>query len=274
MSQHSEPIEAIFHEVGLEGEDMVDSLPVAAGEGRPPGVRLFKTRQRLQREPRPGDSLSRASAPGRLTRESVKTLLRAAHITPNVTPESFGALLRFLGSDREQAAVRYETIRRRLVRLFEWRGFGNPEDLADETIDRVARRIHEGIEVRSSDPYSYFCGVAYLVSKEVGRRVSRERMALECEVRERDGWQPASPVDEPEDDGRLGCLRRCLQRLPDEQRLLVLRYHQESDHIRSRQALSQELGIPMNALRIRVHRIRRKLEQGVRECLRHRFGPR
>src|SRR6185295_2729149 len=137
--------------------------------------------------------------------------------------------------------------------------------LADETINRVARRIQEGTEVRSADPYGYFCGVAHLLSKEVARRAARERAALE-----REEWQPPPPADEPEDDDRLSCLHHCLQRLPSDQRALVLRYHQEDDHIRSRQTLSQDLGIPMNALRIRVHRVRRKLEECVRGCLRTR----
>lgn len=180
-----------------------------------------------------------------------------------LTSESLDALLAFLDPDRDRAGSQYEVIRRRLVRLFEWRGFGNAEDLADETINRVARRIQEGIEVRTTDPYGYFCGVAHLVSKEIARRAARERAAFE-----RDEWQMAPPEDEPEEDDRLTCLRHCLERLPSDQRLLVLRYHQEDDHIRSRQMLSQELDVPMNALRIRVHRVRRKLEECVAKCLR------
>jgi len=180
-----------------------------------------------------------------------------------LTSESLEALLAFLDADRHLAGLQYEAIRRRLVRLFEWRGFGTPEDLADETINRVARRLQEGTEVRSADPFGYFCGVAHLVSKEVARRAARERAALE-----REEWQPAPAPDEPDADDRLDSLRQCLERLPDDQKELVLRYHQESDHIRSRQGLSQELGIPMNALRIRVHRVRRKLEECVRLRLR------
>jgi DNA-directed RNA polymerase specialized sigma24 family protein len=185
-----------------------------------------------------------------------------------VTPESFEALLRFLNPDRDRAAVKYEAIRHRLVRLFEWRGFSHAEELADETMDRVARRIQEGTTVHTADPYGYFCGVAHLVSKEVARRVARERAALE-----REDWLPAPPAgDEEEEDDRLGCLRHCLERLPEDQRLLVLRYHQEDDHIRSRQSLAEELDVPMNALRIRVHRIRRKLEDCVAKCLRADAG--
>lgn len=180
-----------------------------------------------------------------------------------MTFEDFEALLRFLDPDREHAGMKYEAIRRRLVRLFEWRGFSSPEDLVDETFNRVARRIREGIEVRSTDPYGYFCGVAHLLSKEVARRAARERVAVEREI-----WPSVYVADELEADDRLACLRQCLAKLPNDQRLLVLRYHQEDDHIRSRQTLSQDLGIPMNALRIRVHRIRRKLDDCVRSFLR------
>src|SRR6185295_4829965 len=128
-----------------------------------------------------------------------------------LTRESFEALLAQLDPDRERAGERYEAIRRKLVRLFEWRGCENPEDLADETFNRVARRMAEGVELRSSDPYGYFCGVAHLVYKEVLRRTSREHRALESGAL-------SSPADFPEaleaSDRHLDVLRRCLERLP------------------------------------------------------------
>lgn len=185
-----------------------------------------------------------------------------------LTPEGFEALLAQLDPDRERAGELYETIRRKLVRLFEWRGCASPEDLADETINRVARRLGEGIELRSNDPYGYFCGVAHLVYKELLRRASREQRALAS-----GDWPPACAEEEPS-DVRLDCLRRCLAQLPADQRDLILRYyHGKSDqgegNIRNRQELARESGIEMNALRIRVHRVRRKLESCVHACLSH-----
>lgn len=176
--------------------------------------------------------------------------------------EGLEALLAALDPDRERAGQQYETIRRKLMRLFEWRGCDAPEDLADETINRVARRMAEGVELRSADPYGYFCGVAHLVYKEVMRRSARERSVLES-----GDWNPPAE-EEPSSDLRLECLRHCLSQLSEDQRRLVLVYHQEDNHIQSRRALSQELRIPMNALRIRVHRLRRRLEECVEECLR------
>ncbi len=190
----------------------------------------------------------------------------------SLTRESFDVLLAQLDPDRERAGERYEIIRRKLIRLFEWRGCAAPEDLADETINRVARRIAEGVQLRSADPYGYFCGVAHLLFKEVLRRAAREQRA-----RDSSGELllptalPVVPEDEP-GDPHLDCLRQCLAALPQDQRDLVLHYYQGESNIRHRKTLSQELGIPMNALRIRVHRVRRKLESCLDDCLRRPGG--
>ena len=180
-----------------------------------------------------------------------------------MTPAEFEALLAQLDSDRDRAGERYETIRRKLVRIFEWRGCSTPEELADETMNRVARRLAQGIELRASDPYGYFCGVAHLVHKEWLRRAAREQRGLAAGG----ALIPAFDDEEPS-DRRLECLRQCLAALEPDQRTLVLRYHQGATsqgetNIRNRQALASEVGLPMNALRIRVHRIRRKLESCV-----------
>jgi DNA-directed RNA polymerase specialized sigma24 family protein len=181
-----------------------------------------------------------------------------------LTKEGFEALLGQLDpDDLDRAARLYEAIRRRLIRLFEWRGCEDPEDLADETINRVSRRLAEGVKLHASDPYGYFCGVAHHVYKEVLRQSSRQRRALES-----GGWPPPEPVPEA-DNLHLECLRWCLRGLSEKERDLVLRYHQGENNIRNRQTLARELGIQLNALRIRIHRIRRKLEDCVFRCLEH-----
>jgi DNA-directed RNA polymerase specialized sigma24 family protein len=190
-----------------------------------------------------------------------------------LTRESFDILLAQLDPDRERAGERYEAIRRKLIRLFEWRGCAAPDDLADETINRVARRLAEGVELRSADPYGYFCGVAHLLYKEVLRRASREHRALEGSGEMLLPTELPVILEEEPDDDRLDCLRRCLAALPVDQRDLVLRYHQGESNIRNRKALSQELNVPMNALRIRVHRVRRKLESCLEDCLKRRTTP-
>jgi DNA-directed RNA polymerase specialized sigma24 family protein len=182
-----------------------------------------------------------------------------------LTRETFEALLARLDPDRERAGELYETVRKKLVRLFEWRGCGHPEELADETINRVARRLAEGAEVWSKGPYGYFFGVAHHVYSEVLRREAREQKARD------DGWSPPPPppqqVEEEAANPRLECLTRCLEGLSQEQRRMVLRYHSVEGHIEARKELSREMGIPLNALRIRVHRTCRKLESCIEQCL-------
>lgn len=181
----------------------------------------------------------------------------------DLTPEQLEALLRSLDPDPEKAGMRYEEIRRRLIRFFEWRGCEHPEELTDETINRVARQLARDLELRS-DPYAYFCGVARLVRLESLRQEGKDRAFLDQHSSSL--HNPGAAGDDP--DPRLDHLRHCLAALPAGQRDLVLRYHQGEQRIQDRKVLCQQLRIEMNALRIRVHRIRRKIETCVQERLR------
>jgi DNA-directed RNA polymerase specialized sigma24 family protein len=70
------------------------------------------------------------------------------------------------------------------------------------------------------------------------------------------------------DESRLTCLEACLAKLPEESRGILLRYHTtESGRIAVRKRLAAMLGIPLNALRIRVFRLRAALEECGRACI-------
>ena len=60
-----------------------------------------------------------------------------------------------------------------------------------------------------------------------------------------------------------------MQQLPPANRELVLKYYHEEKRakIEHRQKLAEQLGIAVNALRIRAHRIRHTLEECVRNCV-------
>ena len=47
-----------------------------------------------------------------------------------VTQGAFDLLLRQLDSDRERSGQRYELIRRKLMKFFEWRGCTTPDEYA------------------------------------------------------------------------------------------------------------------------------------------------
>lgn len=183
-----------------------------------------------------------------------------------LTKEAFDRLLAMLDADREEAGQKYERVRLKLVRYFQWRGGVAPDREADETINRVARRIDEGQDVRNLNAYIY--GVAKLVLAESLRAREREMEAL-------GGASAASGAEGPAADDdrdaaeRRACLERCLGHLPEASRSLIIEYYQDekSRKIECRKLLAARLGIPLNALRIRAHRIRVNLEACVRECL-------
>jgi len=183
-----------------------------------------------------------------------------------LTPEALDSLLDLLGPDRDEAGRRYEQIRGKLTRIYDWRGCPYPEELADETMNRVAHKLAGGLEVRAEDPFRYFCGVAQMVFKEVLREQKRRREAF-SEIRQS---EPTAyhPPDPAEDDERLHCLRDCMAQLDDDQRTLMVDYYtgEGGGRIRNRKKLARQLGIALNALRIRAYRLRSQLEDCVREC--------
>ena len=184
-----------------------------------------------------------------------------------LTAESLDALLDALGPDRNAAAEAFERIRSRLVHLFRWRGCGEPEELVDETLNRVARKLQEGLEIRSEDPFRYVIGVAHKVFHEVLRRETRRREAL----REAQ-YEPEPDPMTDEDRTRLRCLDDCLGNLGEEGEWLLRFYEGEKGvRIRNRKRLAAKLGITTNALRIRAHRLRAQLETCVLDCVRVRL---
>src|ERR1044071_3005664 len=90
----------------------------------------------------------------------------------DLTEGAFGRLLAFLDPDRQRAGERYEKIRTKLTRFFEWKGCLPGEDYADETIDRVAKRLEQGIGEEPQDPYLFFHGVAVNVVRERWRNAA------------------------------------------------------------------------------------------------------
>jgi DNA-directed RNA polymerase specialized sigma24 family protein len=179
-----------------------------------------------------------------------------------LTQEAFDRLLVALGGDRDSAAQKYLEIRTNLVRFFEWRGCSFPEDHADETINRIAKRVAEGEEILNYSGYAV--GVARLLLLEINKGRQREQLAL-AEIGQ------TSEAYEEKDDGehRLVCLRSCLETLTTDNRALILQYYQgeKGEKIQNRKKLMDQFGIPVNTLRMRALRLREKLQSCVEECV-------
>jgi DNA-directed RNA polymerase specialized sigma24 family protein len=178
-----------------------------------------------------------------------------------LTQESFDALLDWLDPRREEAGVKYEEIRLRLIKIFTCRGCFEPEDLADETINRVSKRLPEIRSTYEGDPTRYFCGVANKVHMEY--------------VRRKPPPLPPPPLNNSDElEKEYQCLERCIEKLRPDHRGLVREYYQEEKRtkIDCRKQLADRLGIALNALRIRAHRIRGSLYECVRDCVNNVAG--
>jgi DNA-directed RNA polymerase specialized sigma24 family protein len=173
-----------------------------------------------------------------------------------LTQESFEALLTWLDSNRDIAGQKYEQIRTRLIKIFACRGCNESEDLADETINRVTHRLREIGATFTGEPALYFFGVANKVYLEYLRKRPTPSLPMATESSE-------------EAELQSQCLDRCIGQLTLVNRELVLQYYQENKRakIEHRKHLADHLGIAVNALRIRAHRIRRSLQNCVEECL-------
>jgi RNA polymerase sigma factor (sigma-70 family) len=165
--------------------------------------------------------------------------------------DAWHRFLALLAPDRAGANALYRDLRRRLVDLFRWRGLAGADDLADEALERAVRHVADGDEIRSVT--GYVCGIANRLALEAARREAKVVPLAD----------DASAGVHPEDESsrRLDSLERCLERLPGETRRLVLRYYADGPgRIDHRRQLAEELGIGLNALRIRIHRLRATLE--------------
>jgi DNA-directed RNA polymerase specialized sigma24 family protein len=170
--------------------------------------------------------------------------------------EDFDRLLHWLDPDGERAGIIYEKIRWRLITILAARGCRTPEDLADETIDRVARRVIEIRDTYTGDKANYFLGVMNNVHHEYLKRPE----------------PPAAFLPNDTNEGKEqvhACLEKCLARLTEHSRQLIERYYagEKRAKIDLRERIALELGISINTLRLRALRIREKLQTCIEQCL-------
>ena len=197
---------------------------------------------------------------------------------------SLSALIRALGPDTEQAGRRYASLRERLVRFFEWNRAQNADELADETLDRLARRLgrDESAAARNGNtdgeatrdaverPEEFAAGIARLVLHEQRRRQIRAEQALENIERSSAADLIASRAEDSQHAEELSeALDSCMRELSMEQRELIGRYYNVKGRtmIDARKQLALEMGISINALRNRALRIRAELESLMRTRL-------
>ena len=185
----------------------------------------------------------------------------------SLTASAFHGLLTWLDESETTRGQSYLEFRQRLVRYFERKNCPTAEDLADETLNRVARRLEEEGTIQTESAAKYCYIVARFVFME-NLRDRKKHAALE-EV-----TLQGNEATVEEDDGilrekRLECLDRCSQKLSADNRDLIFRYYIGSQQVKiaNRRAMASQLDISLNALTIRACRIREKLATCVKQCL-------
>jgi RNA polymerase sigma factor (sigma-70 family) len=174
--------------------------------------------------------------------------------------ESFYLFLTWINPDPDQAAREYEKLRQKLIAIFNNRGCHMSEDLADETFNRVMRRLPEMIDSYEGPPIRYI----YITAQNVYNDYFAK------------AW-PSIPEDYPdqpqennlEDEVVYQCLDHCLDKLSPANRELVLSYYHggKQAKINHRKEIAANLKIEINAVRIRLYRARNTLRQCIEDCI-------
>lgn len=136
--------------------------------------------------------------------------------------------------------------------------------MADDVFDRVIKKLPKLKTTFTGNPKLYFYGVAKNLVKEYRKQVKS------CATVE--SIEPAvdpQEFQEEDADRREECLSICLRKLTKEKRALILSYYskEKQEKIMHRSKMARDLGVSVEALRVRMLRIRVTLEQCIDQCL-------
>lgn len=182
----------------------------------------------------------------------------------NLTEHDFDALLAIFSPDRDEAGEHYERIRSGLVRFFQFKGCADPEQLTDETINRVAAKIDSFDRTRNERPVAYFYGFASKVLLEYRRIAKREFSIADADF-------SIDAADEESDEREIEseCLQKCLQQLPTAEKNLIVEYYscEGQARMKLRKKMSERNGCSAGSLHTKVFRLRAGLRTCIGNCL-------
>jgi hypothetical protein len=163
----------------------------------------------------------------------------------DLSQEAFLQLLARLNADPALAGEEYEKLRARLIYFFELKGCRIPAEL--------------GCEIEDLFKFAY--GVARLVMFEYWSDPNREWEQLDERLSSQEGSHPS-------DEHGLECRKKCLLTLPPEERDLIIKNCTLNK--KGKVEVAKALGLTINALRLRVFRIRAKLQVCYKNCIKVR----
>ena len=190
-----------------------------------------------------------------------------------LSENAFQQFLQWLDEGTDSGGETYLEMRRRLVAYFDRRNCASPDELADETLNRVARKLEEVGRITDATPPQYCYIVAKFVLLESfrspeTRQTNIDDVSLARQAKSNLSTPPSNDAEHTAQDKRMHCLEQCLRKLsPEDQNMIVDYYHGEQRaKIERRGQMAKSLGITMNALTIRACRLRAKLESCVKKC--------
>jgi RNA polymerase sigma factor (sigma-70 family) len=189
-----------------------------------------------------------------------------------LSKDALQRLLDWLDDGAHSDGQAYVEMRRRLRDYFDRKNCQTADDLADETLTRVARRLEEEGITRGDTPARYCYIVARFVFLEHLRATKAHPMV--AQVFDDIAPQPFTPsaADAAESasarERLFACLEKCLAELDELNQRIITRYYIGSERVKidNRRDLAENLGLSQNALTIRASRIRTRLEACVRRC--------
>jgi DNA-directed RNA polymerase specialized sigma24 family protein len=188
-------------------------------------------------------------------------------------PTAGDRLLGFFDSNPVIAGEKLLRCRQKLIRRFAAERCRDPEDLANETLQRVLNALNKNPQRLTTKIEGFISGFATNIIYESRR----------SPIYKEDPLDDISPVHEPrtkpldelliacseQEELRL-CLKKCLDELHSSERETLIHYY-DTEHgeklkeVRERMALS--LGFTSSQLRKRAFNLRTKLEGAIKTCL-------
>lgn len=199
----------------------------------------------------------------------------AAIVGPNQDWEpnekSFQAFLNWLNRGANSDGQRYLEVRQRLELYFDRKNCVAPSKLADETLNRVIRKLEESGDINGVAPLQYCYSVAKDVFLEALRADNRSPF-----YRPVTKTNPTNLASQSvnilggdatsEQKEKVGA---CMETLSSADRELIVEYYRGEQRSKTehRAALAARLGMTANALSNRACGVRQRLEVCIQACL-------
>lgn len=180
---------------------------------------------------------------------------------PEFGQTAFAKLFQLLEPDAQSIEEGFRQCRFKLLKYFAWRHCEDPDNLADETMSRLLKNVGTGQEILADKPYSYVYAIARNVFREYLRAKEKGEVIIDI-----DEVQEIAGSDATDD-----CQKQCFEQLPGEKRELLARYYLDDDQ---RNAIAEQQGLTLNALRLKVHHIKHGLKRCWEDCRKHSGGTR